>query len=144
VGDLASGAHRRIMIRLAADAAPEGARPVANVVLAYEDARGSDEEEYQGALSVAAVADAGQVASAQRPEVVEAFTTAEAAQVRAEAARRPIGAIMPKLTVVGDAFAILMPWDPDYAAAEGGALPGEPPKDPRPDLPSRIMVRGGV
>lgn len=65
-------------------------------------------------------------------------------QVRAEAARRPIGAIMPKLTVVGDAFAILMPWDPDYAAAEGGALPGEPPKDPRPDLPSRIMVRGGV
>lgn len=86
VGDLASGAHRRIMIRLATDAGPEGARPVANVVLAYEDARGSDEEEYQGALSVAAVADAGQVASVQRPEVVEAFTTAEAAQVRAEAA----------------------------------------------------------
>jgi Ca-activated chloride channel family protein len=86
VGDLASGAHRRIMIRLRADAVPAGTRPVANVVLAYQDARGEDDEEFQGALSVAVVADAGQVAAAQRPEVQEAFTTAEAAQVRAEAA----------------------------------------------------------
>ena len=86
VGDLASGAHRRVMIRLATDAVAEGSRPVANVVLAYEDARADDEEEYQGSLSVAAVTDAGEVAKAQRAQVQEAFTTAEAAQVRAEAA----------------------------------------------------------
>lgn len=86
VGDMASEAHRRIMVRLDVDPAAAGAVPVAQVVLAYERARSKDDVEQQGPLSVVAVRDAGAVAASQRAQVLEAFTEAEAAKARASAA----------------------------------------------------------
>lgn len=86
VGDMPSSAHRRIMVRLNVEASAEGARPLANVVLAYEQAQSAQDVEHQGSLALTAVTDAQRVAESQRPAVLEAFTSAEAAKASAEAA----------------------------------------------------------
>lgn len=66
------------------------------------------------------------------------FDTFEA--LAAAAADRAVAAIMPKVISDGGRIAILLPWDPDFAAAPGEALPGDLPSDPHPELPSRIYV----
>lgn len=86
VGDMASGAHRQVLVRLQVEAGAAGARPLADVVLAYEQAHNAQDVEHQGALKLAAVTDAAQVAQSQRDVVLEAFTSAEAAKASAEAA----------------------------------------------------------
>lgn len=60
--------------------------------------------------------------------------------VYASALARPISAIMPRLIMAEGKITIVLPWDPDYEAAQGDALPGDAPVDPCPHLDSRIEL----
>ncbi len=60
-------------------------------------------------------------------------------EVLAFAARRRIAPIQPKLLLEGDAPAVLMPWDPEYAAAPGEAGP----PGAQAEGGSRIVLDGG-
>jgi Ca-activated chloride channel family protein len=86
VGDMAGGEHRRIMLQLDAESAPEGRREVAGIVLSYTGAAEETEREHRGAISVVTTNDAGKIAASEKKNVVEAFEAAAAAQAREHAA----------------------------------------------------------
>jgi Ca-activated chloride channel homolog len=86
VGDMASGEHRRIMIKLTTDGAANGKIELGGVVLSYTGANGDQEREHRGALSVVVTDDEGKLASTEQKIVLEAFEAAAAARAREEAA----------------------------------------------------------
>jgi 8-oxo-dGTP pyrophosphatase MutT (NUDIX family) len=55
---------------------------------------------------------------------------------------RPVVPILPKLVPLGETLAIVLPWDPDYAALPGDGLPIDP-AHPLAAPPSRFVLKDG-
>lgn len=55
---------------------------------------------------------------------------------------RPVTPILPKLVPLGDTLAIVLPWDPEYAALPGEGIPVDP-AHPAARPPSRFVLRDG-
>lgn len=88
VGDMASHAHRRIMLRLdvSRDAHGRPVIPIADVSLGYSCPNGTRVAEFRDALAMAVVTTGGEREATVRPPVLEAFEAAAAADDRKKAA----------------------------------------------------------
>jgi Ca-activated chloride channel homolog len=85
VGDMAGGERRRVLVNLNTPAA-DGKVDVANVVLSYSGASNEETREHQAPLSVATTTSEGELTSAEKRDVIEAFEAAIAARARETAA----------------------------------------------------------
>ena len=89
VGDLAGADRRRIMVRLEVTPSANADRlAVGDIVLGYRWTSSDREGEHRGALLAGVTSHRGLARGSERAAVITAFTTADAARARQEAAER--------------------------------------------------------
>lgn len=87
VGDMASGERRQVMVTLRLAGPAVGPAAITNLVLSDASPMGGDVEEFQAALSAAAITDLSEVTASEQIEVSAVFEEAKAARAREEAAK---------------------------------------------------------